>query len=54
VLRPFTDVDRDPFVGMVHDPEGDFDHPRLPVGSPLRRHVHVPGGRIGARVTERP
>ena len=26
-------------VGMVRDPGGDFDHPRLPEGSPLRRHV---------------
>jgi len=23
----------------VRDPAGDFDHPRLPEGSPLRRHV---------------
>ena len=26
-------------IGMVHDPEGDFDHPHQPEGSPLRRHV---------------
>ncbi len=26
-------------IGMVHDPDRDFDHPRLPPGSPLRRHV---------------
>ena len=26
-------------IGMVRDPSGDFDHPRLPDGSPLRRHV---------------
>ena len=26
-------------IGMVHDPEGDFDHPSVPEGSPLRRHV---------------
>jgi RimJ/RimL family protein N-acetyltransferase len=26
-------------LGMVHDPRGDFDHPALPAGSPLRRHV---------------
>ncbi len=26
-------------IGMGRDPEGDFDHPRLPEGSPLRRHV---------------
>jgi hypothetical protein len=24
---------------MVHDPSGDFDHPNLPLGHPLRRHV---------------
>ena len=26
-------------IGMMHDEAGDFDHPRLPVGHPLRRHV---------------
>ena len=26
-------------IGMARDPGGDFDHPRLPEGSPLRRHV---------------
>jgi RimJ/RimL family protein N-acetyltransferase len=26
-------------IGMVRDPGADFDHPRLPVGSPLRPHV---------------
>jgi len=26
-------------IGMVHDPASDFDHPRLPQGHPLRRHV---------------
>lgn len=26
-------------LGMQHDAAGDFDHPRVPVGSPLRRHV---------------
>ena len=26
-------------LGMVHDPEGDFDHPGTPEGSPLRPHV---------------
>jgi ribosomal-protein-alanine N-acetyltransferase len=24
---------------MTHDPRDDFDHPRLPEGHPLRRHV---------------
>ena len=35
---------------MAHDPAGDFDHPGLPAGSPLRRHVLY---RI-ERVTGRP
>jgi ribosomal-protein-alanine N-acetyltransferase len=26
-------------LGMVHDVDGDFDHPLMPDGSPLRRHV---------------
>ena len=26
-------------IGLVYDPEGDFDHPGVPEGSPLRRHV---------------
>jgi ribosomal-protein-alanine N-acetyltransferase len=26
-------------LGMTHDPADDFDHPRLPPGHPLRRHV---------------
>ncbi len=26
-------------LGMRHDPADDFDHPRLPEGHPLRRHV---------------
>ncbi len=26
-------------LGMTHDPEDDFDHPSLPEGHPLRRHV---------------
>jgi RimJ/RimL family protein N-acetyltransferase len=26
-------------IGMTHDPADDFDHPRLPVGHHLRRHV---------------
>lgn len=26
-------------IGMVHDPDGDFDHPRQPEGDPLRRQV---------------
>lgn len=26
-------------IGMAHDPAGDFDHPALPEGHALRRHV---------------
>jgi ribosomal-protein-alanine N-acetyltransferase len=26
-------------LGMAHDPAEDFDHPKLPDGHPLRRHV---------------
>jgi RimJ/RimL family protein N-acetyltransferase len=26
-------------IGMTHDSADDFDHPRLPVGHPQRRHV---------------
>ena len=26
-------------IGMERDPGADFDHPRVPEGSPLRRHV---------------
>jgi len=26
-------------IGMTHDAADDFDHPRLPEGHPLRRHV---------------
>ena len=26
-------------IGMVRDAGGDFDHPRLPEGHPLRRHI---------------
>jgi RimJ/RimL family protein N-acetyltransferase len=26
-------------IGMARDADGDFDHPSVPVGSPLRRHV---------------
>ena len=25
-------------IGMVRDPDGDFDHPLLPIGHRLRRH----------------
>lgn len=26
-------------IGLVHQPEGDFDHPLVPLGDPLRSHV---------------
>jgi ribosomal-protein-alanine N-acetyltransferase len=26
-------------IGMTRDPSGDFDHPSVPAGSPLRAHV---------------
>lgn len=26
-------------IGMRHDPDGDFDHPGVPDGSPLKAHV---------------
>lgn len=26
-------------LGMRHDAAGDFDHPRIPAGHPMRRHV---------------
>jgi RimJ/RimL family protein N-acetyltransferase len=26
-------------LGMCRDAAGDFDHPRVPAGHPLRRHV---------------
>jgi RimJ/RimL family protein N-acetyltransferase len=26
-------------IGMIHNPADDFDHPNLPPGHPLRRHV---------------
>jgi ribosomal-protein-alanine N-acetyltransferase len=34
-------------LGMTHDPADDFDHPSVPVGSPLRRHVlyRLPAGQ---------
>ena len=32
-------------LGMVHDPNRDFEHPLVPVGHPLRRHVIYRTGR---------
>lgn len=37
-------------IGMRHDAAGDFDHPRLPAGHPLRRHVLYRVHRTGATV----
>ncbi len=37
-------------IGMKHDRSGDFDHPRLPKGHPLQRHVLY---RIDSRSFER-
>jgi RimJ/RimL family protein N-acetyltransferase len=32
-------------IGMQHSPADDFDHPLLPIGHPLRRHVLYRMGR---------
>lgn len=34
-------------IGMRHDSADDFDHPKLPVGHPLRRHVLYRLARAG-------
>lgn len=34
-------------IGMQHDPAGDFDHPSVPKGSPLQRHVLYRATRTG-------
>ena len=36
-------------IGMTHDPAGDFDHPSLPSGHRLERHVLY---RLGASTTK--
>jgi RimJ/RimL family protein N-acetyltransferase len=36
-------------LGMAHSPSDDFDHPNLPAGHPLRRHVLYRLHRAGAR-----
>ena len=36
-------------MGMVRDLDGDFDHPSVPEGSPLRRHVLFRRRRAGGR-----
>jgi RimJ/RimL family protein N-acetyltransferase len=38
-------------LGMVHDTSGDFDHPNIPNGHPLRRHVLY---RLSARKFSNP
>jgi RimJ/RimL family protein N-acetyltransferase len=38
-------------IGMTHDPADDFDHPGLPAGHVLRRHVLYRAARDGARRT---
>ena len=37
-------------LGMTHDVGGDFDHPRLPDGHPLQRHVLYRLPRTSSRV----
>jgi RimJ/RimL family protein N-acetyltransferase len=36
-------------IGMTHSPSDDFEHPLLPEGHPLRRHVLYRLGRAGLR-----
>lgn len=42
-------------IGMTHDPADDFDHPAVPEGHPLRRHLlyrirrHAPPPAAGGR-----
>jgi RimJ/RimL family protein N-acetyltransferase len=36
-------------LGMTHNPAADFDHPNLPAGHPLRRHVLY---RLARQATE--
>jgi RimJ/RimL family protein N-acetyltransferase len=40
-------------IGMTHDPAEDFDHPRLPEGHALRRHVLYRIGRARWEETRR-
>ncbi len=41
-------------LGMTHDPADDFDHPRLPEGHRLRRHVLCRLPRPGPRAPSPP
>lgn len=38
-------------LGMSHDPADDFEHPRVPVGHPLRPHVLYRLSRCGGAVS---
>ena len=38
-------------IGMAHDPDGDFEHPALPPGHPVRPHVLY---RLGHATYHRP
>jgi RimJ/RimL family protein N-acetyltransferase len=40
-------------IGMAHSPSDDFDHPALPEGHPLRRHVLYRTDRPAAGSTPR-
>ena len=37
-------------IGMIHDPDGDFDHPSLLNGHPLQRHVLYRAKRFGTEL----
>ena len=41
-------------IGTTYDPSFDFDHPKVPVGHRVRRHVLYRIGRPGTRVRLRP
>ena len=41
-------------LGMSRDAAGDFDHPRIPAGHPLRRHVLYRLGREDWRLASSP
>jgi ribosomal-protein-alanine N-acetyltransferase len=35
-------------IGMTHDPADDFDHPKLPDGHPMQRHVLYRATRVSS------
>jgi 3-dehydroquinate dehydratase/shikimate dehydrogenase len=41
-------------LGMTHDPTGNFDHPGIPVGNPVRTHVLYRLKRGGSKGSQRP